>query len=129
MSRVNMCIFFNSIHREREKKKRREYTQSAGIYPYWSRNTYREGEGIEREKTRRDRRKKKKKKTGLDLSVKTLTVVSCSNPPAGFPFKPTRFLSHFSCCCCCCCCCIALVSFHQRQQRSHPTTLPTPGRI
>jgi hypothetical protein len=31
---------------------------------------------------------KKRKETGLDLSVKTLlslTVVSCSNPPAGFP--------------------------------------------
>lgn len=63
MSRVNMCIFFNSIHREREKKKRKEgenIHSRAGIYPYWSRNTYREGEGIERENETRQTQEREK---------------------------------------------------------------------
>jgi hypothetical protein len=90
-----ICVSSLILYTEREKERRREYTQSAGIYPYWSRNTYREGEGIEREDETRQTQEKEKE-TGLDLSVKTLTVVSCcSNPPAGFPFKTDKISFSF----------------------------------
>ena len=100
MSRVNMCIFFNSIRRGKTRKNLKSLAYihiGAAIH-------------IERGRDWKENERqtdKKRKETGLDLSVKTLlsltVVVRVQILRLASPFKPTRFLlSSFSCCCCCC---------------------------